>query len=515
MPYTALRKPDMKHSPILAIATALTLICSSASAEPQNPFLGAPKFAPPIFPGQLVVTFKSGTDVASTVAQVRASVDGITAQATQQMLHPWTVTYSISGAGDPDAQLPRDTLFSRTWRLYKAYRAHPNVLSAEPVYLLSPFREPNDPEYPRMWNYHPRTHTPGGANFAAAWDSTIGDHDIRIAVLDTGILPDEPEFRGSPNILSGVDLIAHPWMANDQDPGAAGDPVDYDTDPTDRGDGVHAGACPRGPDKPKPNSWHGSHVSGIAGAGRTNDGAGIAGAIWNVSIIPVRVLGRCGGTSIDIAAGIRWAAGHSIRGVPDNPHGPADIINLSFGLRTRCSEVPDTIQAAIDDALKAGSIVIAAAGNDRADAANYIPASCRNVITVAASDSDGKLATQYSNHGKRIDLMAPGGNGHKPSASNSDPKGILSVVKDRHKEDHGTSMSAPHVAAALALLLSQNSDIRSMKGPEKLRTVLDLLHASAVKRTAAQCPRPCGAGLLDAEALLTSARKSAALRKSP
>ena len=494
----------MNYRLVLATAIALTVSLSCAHAQQKSPFSRAPKDGARIYPGQIVITFKPGTNVSASIAQLTASRDSIAPLAAPLILRPQTIAFSLRTAFNPAKTEIQPNVFFQTWKAVIAYRSRPNVLSAEPIYLAGPFRQPNDPEYPRMWHYRSRTATPGGANFEGAWRKTVGNRNIKIAVIDTGILPNEPEFHGSRNILSGADLISDPWMANDGDGGNPEDNLDYDRNPTDPGDGVKPFECGLSQWEAMPNSWHGSHVSGTAGAGRTNDRAGIAGAIWKVSIIPVRVLGRCGGTTLDIAQAILWAAGYSVRGIPKSPHGPADVINLSLGGDQPCSSVQSTIQAAINDATKAGSIVVAAAGNSNADAAGFYPASCKNVITVAASDARGRLATSYSNYGKRIDIMAPGGDVHADHNRDGDPDGILSVVKNRYEHYNGTSMAAPHVAAAVALLLSQNPRIRSMKGPKKFDTVRDLLHASAAKRTRVQCPRPCGAGLLDAGALLST-----------
>ena len=77
------------------------------------------------------------------------------------------------------------------------------------------------------------------------------------------------------------------------------------------------------------SSWHGTHVAGTIAA-NSNNGQGVAGINWNARILPVRVLGKCGGYNSDISDGIRWAAGLSVAGVPANAN-PARVINLSLG----------------------------------------------------------------------------------------------------------------------------------------------------------------------------------------
>ena len=82
------------------------------------------------------------------------------------------------------------------------------------------------------------------------------------------------------------------------------------------------------------SSWHGTLVSGIVGA-LTNNATGIAGTMWHGRILPVRVLGKCGGVDSDIIAAVLWAAGIHVNGVPDNPD-PATIINMSLGSTGIC-----------------------------------------------------------------------------------------------------------------------------------------------------------------------------------
>lgn len=136
-------------------------------------------------------------------------------------------------------------------------------------------------------------------------------------------------------------------------------------------------------------------------------GAGVAGVNWSSRVLPLRALGRCGGSVVDINDAIRWAAGLSMPGAPANPT-PAKVINMSLGAPAPCSQSPAT-QAAIDDVVAVGVTVVAAAGNEAMDAANAFPASCNGVITVAASDYEGALVTRYSNFGDIVDVLAPGG----------------------------------------------------------------------------------------------------------
>ena len=147
----------------------------------------------------------------------------------------------------------------------------------------------------------------------------------------------------------------------------------------------------------------GPYVSGII-AGDINNGVGIAGIDLFARLVPVRVLGECGGTDDDVFEGMLWASGVQIDGVPPNPY-PASVINMSLGGFGTC---PNAVQDAIDDALAQGAVVVVAAGNESSDTSDYAPSGCSGVITVAATNRLGDLAF-YSNFGRRVDISAPGG----------------------------------------------------------------------------------------------------------
>ncbi len=377
----------------------------------------------------------------------------------------------------------------RTLEVLRQLRADPNIQYAQPNYLLRIVRTPNDPRFPEQWHYRDNGagtgQSPGGINLPRAWDASIGSSSIVVAVIDTGILPNHPDIVGSPNLIAGFDMISDPAIAND----GGG----RDNDPTDPGDAVAAGECFPG-DPAQPASWHGTHVAGTIGVGRTDNGVGVAGANWTVRVQAVRVLGKCGGTIADINDGIRWAAGLAVPGVPTNST-PARVINMSLGTPpgNPCSASPST-QAAINDAVGAGAAVVVAAGNDAVDASQVFPASCDNVITVAASDARGHLVTRYSNFGATVEIMAPGGDVQRDDNGDGNNDGVLSMVHPNagtYARYNGTSMATPHVAGVAALYLAQTPTLT----PAQLTAELQ---SNALPRTSSQCPQPCGAGLLSA-----------------
>ena len=170
-------------------------------------------------------------------------------------------------------------------------------------------------------------------------------------MVDTGILP-HPDLAG--RVLPGYDFISDAVLARD---GNARDP-----NPRDEGDWSN-GEC--GPYS-EPSFFHGLFVAGIIAA-NANNGIGIAGIAAGADIVPVRVLGTCGGTFEDIFAGVLWASGVNIAGVPANQN-PAKIINLSLGGFGPCDQ---SIQEAVDDALAHGAVVVVAAGNSSLEACGF------------------------------------------------------------------------------------------------------------------------------------------------
>ena len=243
-----------------------------------------------------------------------------------------------------------------------------------------------------------------------------------VAVVDTGIQMNHPDIKGSPNLAPGFDMVSDPIMGNDGD--------GRDARPQRSGRQVRSERRHRSRD-----SFHGTHVAGTIGVAATNNAAGVAGGAWNVTIVPVRALGRCGGKLSDINDGIRWAAGtvpaRDAQGKEVWNSKPADIINLSIGLFGPC---PASMQAAINDAVAAGAIVVSAAGNARVDTQYFAPGGCQNVISVAANDARGVL-TPYSNFGANVAIMAPGGDMARDDDNDGRPDGILSTKYSKNCTD--------------------------------------------------------------------------------
>ena len=351
---------------------------------------------------------------------------------------------------------------------------------AEPDRIMTHAATPTDPRFTDQWHYYDAV---GGLRLPTAWDISTGA-GVVVAVIDTGYRP-HADLAGQ--ILPGYDFISTAAIGNDGN--------GRDSDASDPGDGITAGACGGGqPFSDQPSSWHGTHVAGTVAA-RTNNGAGVAGVAYNAKIVPVRVLGKCGGYTSDIADAITWASGGTVSGVPANPN-KARVLNLSLGGGGACSA---TMQNAVNGARARGAVVVAAAGNSAMDVRNASPANCTGVIAVAATGRTGGRA-RYSNFGTLVALAAPGGDGASGvlSTLNSGRSGPLA---DTYAVYQGTSMAAPHVAGVAALMLAANTNLT----PDVI--------AAQLKSTARAFPASCtgcGAGIVNAAAAAAWAKNSAA-----
>src|SRR2546426_261046 len=217
---------------------------------------------------------------------------------------------------------------------------------------------PSDPFFFDQWGLK-------SIGVPSAWDVTLGDRNVIVAVVDTGVWWTQPDIQANmwTNSVDGT----HGW-----------DFVDGDSNPMD--------IDPSG-------TYHGTGVAGVIGA-ITDNGQGIAGTA-QVSIMAVRALGSNGeGTSTDTAQAIIWAADHG-----------AKVINLSLGTNETPIE-PTDIHLAIDHAWSKGALIVAAAGNAGVGTLDY-PARLPEVVSVAAIDESGRRAS-FSNYGTGLDLSAPG-----------------------------------------------------------------------------------------------------------
>ncbi|NDD65957.1 MAG: peptidase, partial [Acidobacteria bacterium] len=317
-----------------------------------------------------------------------------------------------------------------------------------------------------------------GIRAPEAWDATTGSSSVVVAVIDTGITGHSDL---NSNVLPGYDFISDVCSANDGN--------SRDSDANDPGDWFNNGDCGVTAANDS-SSWHGTHVAGtIAAVG--NNSVGVVGVAMNSKILPVRVLGKLGGTTSDIADGMRWAAGLTVSGVPANSN-PAKVLNLSLGGNGVCT-TGSTFQNAVNAVTAAGAVVVVSAGNSNLDSANFSPASCAGVITVASTTSSGSKSS-FSNFGSSVEISAPGSGIW--STLNS---GLTTPSTETYASYSGTSMAAPHVAGVAALLFSITPTLTPAQ-------VLSLIQGSATAfPSVGGCSTSiCGAGIINAQSSLAA-----------
>ena len=434
-------------------------------------------------------------------------------------------------------------------------RSDPQVAMAVPDRRVhANVTTPGDSLYAKQWYLQAQEIAAIRANMA--WDFTKGIGAVSgipvvVAVLDTGVRFDHPDLRRAAaggKLLPGYDFVSADKPGNFT---SANDGDGWDTDPSDPGDfisaadlvnPVYAGKkCGAGTnnDQPSSSSWHGTRVSGLIGAD-TNNGLGIAGAAYNVRILPVRVLGKCGGYDSDVIAGMYWAAGLSIpppllSGAPAANPNPAQVINLSLGGVGSCPAAYNTV---IQDLTNKGVVVVASAGNEGGPV--DAPANCAGVLGVGGLRHIG-TKVGYSNLGTEVGISAPAGNCVLTGAGDpclfsldttTDSGSTVPVgptYTDQYRSNVGTSFSAPLAAAAAGLVMAANPVLSPSQVIARLKA-----SARAFPTTSTTSPAPpachlpvdskdiqgsecicaagiCGAGMLDVGAAVALAAKPTAI----
>ena len=429
-----------------------------------------------VIPGRVILEFKPGLRLQS-LSPLRARVQGQTRTLEPvRLLAQGATLYGLPGATSSETVRAAQTLNARTDVLYAEpdRRLHALQTSRRPrtsSLAANAVEPPDDPLFPDAWWL---TDNPGSLNAVNAWKISTGSGstgsglgETVIAVIDTGIAVNHPDLQAK--ILPGYDFISDGTNAADGD--------GRDSNPDDPGDAN--------------NTFHGSHVAGLAAAS-SNNGIGMTGVSWGSRLLPVRMLGLDGGAISDFIDALLWSAGLPVAGVPDNQH-PATVINASLSSSGSCSSAT---QSAIHRAIRAGSSVVIAAGNEAQDAWASSPGNCDGVITVGASEPGGALAA-YSNTGARLDVVAPGG---------SMAKGLTSTIKTPtgafgYGIKQGTSMATPLVSGTVALVKSVNPNLT----PSQIRSII----TSSVQPLPGCSPSStgtCASGLLDATKALEAAK---------
>jgi serine protease len=494
----------------LLAAAALQAVIAARAAE-FNPVAHEPRTRPET--ASLDVLIKLRPEVSGGTAQKLSSPvsarsealarrTGLAVQLKREISDRLVATHIELADRDPD-------------RTLAALRADPQVEYVALDHRRYPHAAPNDTLFGGQW--YLQTAQISSVNAVGAWDRELGSTGVVIAVLDTGVLYDHPDLgradRGG-KLLPGFDFVTGTAQANDGD--------GRDADPSDPGDWVSDsdrsnsafGGC-----EIANSSWHGTRVAGMVGA-LTNNSAGVAGLDWNSFILPVRVLGKCGGIDSDILAGMRWAGGLHVNGVADNPT-PARILNMSLGSDGVCEP---SYRDVIDELTARKVLVVISAGNEGTVVSS--PANCPGVAAVAAIRHAGSKVG-FSSLGPEVTIAAPGGNcvnvNGGPclfSLDTTSNTGTTSPAThsftDQVSNNLGTSFSAPIVSGIAALMLSRNNNLSTAQLLARLRegarafptTVSDAptiqvchVPANALDFQLEQClctTTTCGAGMVDA-----------------
>ena len=365
-----------------------------------------------------------------------------------------------------------------------ALEARSDVVAVEPNVRVRPMRTPvipNDPYFSQQWDMWDGAVSDFGTRAAQMWRVTRGAPEVVVGVVDTGSTV-HPDLAGT--TVPGFDFISDAAAARDGDR--------WDANPADEGDW-----CPEDNTR---SDWHGTHVAGTINAIQDN-GIGISGLAPDVKVQHLRALGECGGSSLDILSAVLWGAGGDLRTLFSSFPGanpginptPASVINLSLGGALECGSVS---QGIFNDVRALGTTVVVAAGNESAPVSTSWPANCAGIVSVASSNRYGNLSG-FSNYGTasgQMTITAPGGG--IVSTANS---GSTVPASPNYEYKNGTSMAAPHVAAAAAVLYSL--------GVTRPSDVIDALMAAVQPFPAGSTCNIvlCGAGLLDASKLVADA----------
>ncbi|OGL50820.1 MAG: hypothetical protein A3C43_12580 [Candidatus Schekmanbacteria bacterium RIFCSPHIGHO2_02_FULL_38_11] len=433
-------------------------------------------------PGEVVVKFKNGKTPSASKKVLQFNLkkkgESYNGPLLFEISELKEFKKSLSEKGSLAKKKAVDSLKAQTLRVIEKLNQDPDVLYAEPNYIYYPAKTPNDTYYKYQWHYPL-------INLPETWDITTGNSSVTVAVIDTGVLLNHPDLK-TRLTSDGYDFISDAGNALDED-------------------GIDSNADDPGDDPAKVHSsFHGSHVAGTIGA-LTDNSTGVAGVDWNCKIMPIRVLGKEGGTNFDITQAILYAARleNSSKNFPSKK---ADVINMSLGGPGSAQSQQDAITKAIN----AGVTIVAASGNSNKDSQSepFYPASYDGVISVGAVDLNAEKAP-YSNYGTRIDILAPGGDTSSDKNGDGYQDGVLSTLKSEESNEfnyvfyQGTSMASPHVAGIIALIQGARvSKELPLLSPSEIKNILINTSSGVSSSTKAKFPN---AGLINPKNAVLSA----------
>jgi serine protease len=506
----------------MLVAVILASLIAVPALGQSREFQGPLRSAAPADTDQVIVQWRSGAK-ATLAAPAAQRANKLASSSGLGLRHKRSSTTTTDVF-----QLERPMSGAELQSVLDRLNADPDVAYAVADKRRQIQQLPSDPLASDQWYF--LSVQPAATRTDLAWDLTTGSTSTVVAVLDTGVRYDHPDLAGDPpnfpnKLLPGYDFVSNVLTANDGDgpDSDASDPGDW-VEAADRTNAVFNGCANTS------SSWHGTRVSSLIGAS-SNDGVGLAGAGWQTRILPVRVLGKCGGFDSDIIDGMRWAAGLPVAGAPDNPT-PAQIINMSLGGDDACNAA---YQSAVNEVTAQGSLIVASVGNDGIPVGT--PANCSGVLGVSGIRQVG-TKVGYSNLGAGADIAAPAGNCVNPGPPFStaspcvfamqvaiDSGGTVPLGNTYSdtviRPNFGTSFSAPLVAGAAALMHSVSPNLT----PSQYTTLLQesaMPFPTSSTTTNQICRVPtnfvqgdecicttvtCGAGMLNTFAAVTAALK--------
>ncbi len=300
--------------------------------------------------------------------------------------------------------------------------ADPEVEYAQPNYIYRPCKSPNDPEFADQYAHQL-------IQMEDAWDICTGSRDIVVAVIGSGVDVNHPDLKD--NI----------WVNKGEIPNN-----NVDDDNNGFVDDVHGWDFWGQSGLIIPFDEHETQVAGVI-AGIGNNGKGVCGVNWQCSIMVLEM----GYTSADVAAALDYAAANGAR-----------VVNMSFGSDEYGPAGDAVVKAAIENAFKAGVLLVASAGNSDTSQPNY-PAAYPHVMAVASTNGEDSK-TGHSSFGVWVDIAAPG------------TDIVTTNLEGEYIATAGTSFSAPYVAAVAALLFAYRPELTAMDARAILENTTDPLY---------------------------------------
>ncbi len=345
----------------------------------------------------------------------------------------------------PDSQTPED--------MAADFLEHESIEYAELNYCVRLFFTPDDPYFAYQWNLHDAD--AGGIDMEAAWSIEMGDPNVIVAVMDTGVAYENyGAYKQAPDLARTHFVPGYDFINDDS--------------------------------HPNDDHGHGTHIAGTLSQS-TDNTLGVAGIAFRCSIMPVKVMDATGeGDYFDVSQGIYFAVRNG-----------AKVISISLG----ASSASTTLRNAVAFAYQNGVTVVCAAGNDyeNGNAPSYPAAYDSYCIAVGATRYDQQRA-YYSNTGSYVDVVAPGGDMRVDQNQDGYPDGIVQQTFALNPADfsyyflQGTSMATPHVSGLAALLISHG-----VTEPDNVRKALQ---QTAIDLGSAGWDRQYGWGLIDAPTAL-------------